>query len=85
VKKKKMTTLSNTGDWRVVVVVCKEKQPKEKIGQFHYYGDALKLKADMEAEQFLEIGEKESAEKFKLLNFYIWHSRKTVTIEIKKI
>ena len=80
-----MTTLSNTGDWRVVVILCEEGQPKQRLGGFSYFGNVLKLEADMKAEEFLEIGEAEHAGKYKLLDFKMSHALKTVTIEIKKI
>lgn len=85
VKKKKTTILSNTGEWRVVVILCEEGQPKQRLGAFSYFGNALKLEADMKAEEFLEIGESERAGKYKLLDFKMSHALKTVTIEIKKI
>ena len=80
-----MTTLSNTGEWRVVALLCEEGQPKQRLGSFLYFGNALKLEADMKAEKFLEIGESEHAGKYELLDFKMSHALKTVTIEIKKI
>lgn len=85
VKKKKMTTLSNTGEWRVEVLLCEEGQPKQRFGDFSYFGKLLKLEADMKAEEFLEIGESEHAGKYKLLDIKMSHALKTVTIEVKKI
>ena len=33
-----MTTLSNTGEWRVEVLLCEEGQPKQRFGDFSYFG-----------------------------------------------